>query len=221
MSDQTDSQRKRIWLTVAVIVGFIIILMALFIVRISQPPMLSNAQLRAHGTFVFDKPRLVKDFQLTDHLGNAFAKEQLKGKWSLLFFGFTHCPDVCPTTMVELKKVYTQLQETEMAGDLQVVMVSVDPARDTPKKLAEYVPFFHPEFIGVTGEFLALYYFATNVNVAFNKVPQSTGVEGGYDVDHSSNIVLINPMGDYHGFIKQPFDLVKMKMTLRSIRLQF
>jgi protein SCO1/2 len=108
-----------------------------------------------------------------------------------------------------------ELEGTE-ARDTQVVMVSVDPARDTVEQLATYVPYFNPEFIGVTGEFLDIHRFATSLNTPFRKVP---GQEENYLVDHSANVVLINPRGDYHGFFKAPLDLAKMKLTYRSARV--
>jgi protein SCO1/2 len=94
-------------------------------------------------------------------------------------------------------------------------MVSVDPARDTVQQLASYVPYFNPEFTGVTGEFLDVHRFATALNTPFRRVP---GQGDSYQVDHSANVVLINPRGDYHGFFKAPLDMTKMKMTYRSAR---
>ena len=94
-------------------------------------------------------------------------------------------------------------------------MVSVDPARDTVEQLAAYVPYFNPGFIGVTGEFLDIHRFATALNTPFRK---AAGQDENYLVDHSANVVLINPRGDYHGFFKAPLDLAKMKVTYRSAR---
>ena len=106
------------------------------------------------------------------------------------------------------------LEGTE-AMDTAVVMISVDPARDTVPVLAQYVPYFNPEFLGVTGEFLDVHRFATSLNTPFRKV---AGQGENYQVDHSANVVLINPRGDYHGFFKAPLDLAKMKVTYRSAR---
>ncbi|MCP4841297.1 MAG: SCO family protein, partial [Halieaceae bacterium] len=99
--------------------------------------------------------------------------------------------------------------------DTQVVMVSVDPARDTVEQLATYVPFFNPTFTGVTGEFLDIHRFATALNTPFRKV---AGSGDDYQVDHSANVVLINPKGDYHGFFKAPLDREKMMKTYRAAR---
>src|SRR5690606_22138642 len=101
--------------------------------------------------------------------GEIFTEKNLQGKWTLMFFGFTHCPDICPTTLAKLAQVYKQL-DTDLQKQTQVVMVSVDPARDTQEKLAEYMPYFNEDFIGVTGEFTEILKFSRNVNAVFNKV---------------------------------------------------
>ena len=215
----TAKQKRGVTITVVTIVVFMLVVLGLLVRRISMPTILSDGALRANGAFVYETPRIIKEFDLVDHHGKAFTKENLKGKWTLAFFGFTFCPDVCPTTMAELKNLYEELQGTEVADDTQVILFSVDPARDTPEKLAEYVPYFHPEFIGVTGEFMNIYRLATNVNIAFNKVALGGSEDpNNYTVDHSANIVLINDHGDYQGFFKPPFELAKLKMTYRSIR---
>ena len=94
-------------------------------------------------------------------------------------------------------------------------MVSVDPARDDVAVLSQYVPYFNPDFTGVTGDFLDIHRFATALNTPFRKVP---GQGENYQVDHSANLVLINPRGDYHGFFRAPLDLAKLKVTYRSVR---
>jgi len=136
-------------------------------------------------------------------------------KLRLVFFGFTHCPDICPTTMAFLDQFVAALAGTE-AEDTQVVMVSVDPARDTVEQLASYVPFFNEAFVGVTGEFLDIHRFATALNTPFRKVMLEND---DYQVDHSANVILVNPRGDYHGFFKTPLDQAKMKVTYRSARV--
>ncbi len=108
-----------------------------------------------------------------------------------------------------------ELEGTEVA-DTAVVMVTVDPARDTEEALAAYVPYFNPAFVGVTGEFLDIHRFATALNTPFRKTP---GENQDYLVDHGSNVALINPRGDFHGFFKAPLDLAKMKLTYRSARV--
>ncbi len=211
----SDNSRKRgVLLTVVAVLAFMLVVVSGFIYRIGQPRLMSDSELQANGLYLMDPPRDIGEFELVDHRGDPFTQANLEGRWSLLFFGFTHCPDVCPTTMAFLDGFVAELEGTE-AEDTSVVMISVDPARDTVEQLASYVPYFNPEFTGVTGEFLDLFRVATNLNTPFRKVP---GQGEDYQVDHSANVVLINPRGDYHGFFKAPLDLAKMKVTYRAAR---
>lgn len=210
----TTTKNRRVWVTVGLILLFIAVVLGSFINRIQQPRIMTQSEMRANGLFLFETPRDPGDFALVDHRGEAFTPSDLEGHWTLLFFGFTHCPDICPTTMSFLADLHGQLERTE-AADTEVVMVSVDPARDTPETLAGYVPYFHPEFVGVTGEFVDILSFAQRFNAPFRKV---TAEDGSYQVDHSANVVLINPRGDFHGFFRAPLDLAKVKVTYRSAR---
>lgn len=200
--------------TILGVLLFILVVVGSFVYRVQQPRLMSKAEMQANGLFLHRTPREITAFSLEDHHGQAFTPDRLQGRWSLVFFGFTHCPDICPTTMSFLDRLLGELPAAE-AADTQVVMVSVDPARDTVEQLASYVPYFNPDFVGVTGEFLQVVQLATELNTPFRKVP---GQGEDYAVDHSANVVLINPRGDYHGFFKAPLDLAKMKATLRSAR---
>lgn len=217
MSDASSRQKRGIRLTLVMVLVFIGVIVAGFVHRVGQPRIMTEAEMKANGAYMFEVPRDIGDFTLVDHHGEAFTPERLEGQWTLIFFGFTYCPDICPTTMSFLNRFVQALEGTE-AEDTRVVMVSVDPARDTVAQLAEYVPYFNPEFTGVTGEFLDIHRFATSLNTPFRKVP---GQDENYLVDHSANVVLINPRGDFHGFFKTPLDLAKMKVTFRSARYRW
>ena len=175
---------------------------------------MTESEMKVNGLYLLQTPRDIGEFALVDHHGEPFNPARFKGRWTLVFFGFTYCPDICPTTLTFLNEFMVSLEGTE-AQDTQVVMVTVDPARDTVQKLAGYVPYFNPDFIGVTGDFLDIHRLATALNTPFRKV---MGEGDNYLVDHSANVVLINPRGDYHGFFKAPLDLAKMKVTYRSAR---
>jgi len=209
------SQSRNIKITVAALLAFIFVIVAGFVHRISLPRVMTASEMQANGLYLHETPRNFGEINLISHLDKPFTRADFEGRWSLVFFGFTYCPDVCPTTMAFLNQFMASLEGTE-AEDTQVVMVSVDPARDTVEQLAGYVPYFNPEFVGVTGEFLDIHRFATGLNTPFRKVP---GQGEDYQVDHSANVVLINPRGDYHGFFKAPLDLAKMKLTYRSARM--
>ena len=217
MSAQSADNRRQVRgvrVTVAAIVVFMAVVVGGFVYKIQQPRIMTPIEMKINGLYLLDTPRNFGESALTDHNGRTFTRKNLEGRWTLVFFGFTYCPDICPTTMSFLNQLMGQLQGTE-AEDTQVVMVTVDPARDTVDQLAGYVPFFNPGFLGVTGEFLDIHRFATALNTPFRKVP---GQGEDYLVDHGSNVILINPRGDYHGFFKAPLDLAKMKATYRSAR---
>lgn len=203
--------------TIIFVVVFIALMLAGFFHKINQPRILNEHELRENGAVLLETPRKFSEFELTDHKGQPFGLEQLKGKWSLIFFGFTHCPDICPTTMASAARMYTELEGDEKE-QLQVVLISLDPERDTSEKLADYVPYFNPDFIGATGNQYVLLKLATELNVAFSKVE----LEGGdYTIDHSGNMILINPYGHYYGFLKPPFAEGNMLRALRSIMAGF
>ncbi|MEH6580670.1 MAG: SCO family protein [Halioglobus sp.] len=212
--NMASSQARGIKITVAAIAVFIFIVVAGFVHRVQMPRVMTETEMKINGAYIFETPRNIGDFQLIDHKGDVFDQTRLLGQWTLVFFGFTSCPDVCPTTMTFLNDFLGQLEGTEVE-DTSVVMITVDPARDTVEQLATYVPYFNSAFLGVTGEFLEIHRVATALNTPFRKVP---GQGEDYQVDHSSNVVLINPRGDYHGFFKAPLDMAKMKVTYRSAR---
>jgi len=209
MADQQVGIRR----TIIIIVCFIVLVIFGFIWRMNQPVIMSVQDLRINGAIVLNTPRKFSDFDLIDHRGDAFTLQRLKGQWSMIFFGFTNCPDVCPTTLATLNETYSKLKDSEKEN-LQVIMVSLDPERDTVDKLDQYMPYFNAEFVGVTGNKHFIKRFTTEINIAYNQVPL-----GGddYTVDHSSQIVLVNPNGHYHGFFKSPHSAIMLRKTWRSI----
>ncbi len=207
-------RRRGIWLTVVMLIVAVTVIVGGFVYTMVKPRLMSEAALRANGVFLFERARDFGQFALTDDEGKPFTPDALSGKWSLLFFGFTYCPDVCPTTLVDLGKFYQQLPP-ELREQTQIVMVSVDPARDTVEKLHQYVRYFNPQFRAVTGEFLDLQKFATSLSIPFAKVP---GGGDNYLIEHSANVVVINPHGHYVGFIRGPVDVAKLLQTYPSLQ---
>lgn len=206
-------QRLGVRNTVIAILAFILLVIWGFVWRISQPVIMSNEELRINGAVVLNSPRIFSDFELVDHQGEVFNQERLQDVWSIVFFGFTHCPDICPTTLATLNDTYSKLKDRERER-LQIVMISIDPERDTVEKLAQYVPYFNDEFIGVTGNKHLIRRLTAELNIAYNQVPLDSG---DYTVDHSTQLVLINPKGHYHGFFKAPHNEIKLRSTWRSI----
>ncbi len=210
----TALQRRNIHQTVTIICVLVVALVAFFFYRALQPRPMSAAELSVNNAFVFEAPRSLPEVALTDSNGKSFTVASLVGDWHLIFFGFTFCPDICPTTMSLLNQFYAQLPP-DVQQSTNVVMTTVDPARDTPATLKPYVEYFNPAFIGLTGEFMDVHRFATALNMPFVKVP---GGGVNYQVDHSGNIAILNARGHYVGFFKTPHDIDKMKRVYLSLR---
>lgn len=149
-----------------------------------------------------DPPQVIGDFQLTDGDHQPFTRTRLLEKWSLVFFGYTHCPDVCPATMSELAKVY-QLLAPQPAGAqaLQVIFISVDPARDTPALLKNYVRYFNSQFIAATGTLEQLNALTAPLGVRHRRLTEQ-GAE--YPVEHSADVWLIDPRGRLYARLPAP-----------------
>ena len=165
--------------------------------QLTRPPQQPSPPIQGS---VVNPPRQIAVPELTKHDGEAFTNEDLKGRWTLAFFGYTHCPDICPITMNVLAAA-----KNKAGGEFpQVLLISVDPERDTLKLLADYVNYFDPEFIGVTGDENMIQALTLQTSVVYMKVPGASGNENDYLVDHSSSILLINPEGQLAAFLKAP-----------------
>jgi protein SCO1/2 len=172
-----------------------------------------TAKFIQQGIFIIEKPRPLKAFTLNDQNGQTFTVDSFKGKWSLVFFGFTHCPDICPTTLATLKQTWRQLP-ADLQQQVKITLVSVDPARDTVDKMKQYVGFFGKDIIGVTGDFIQLTELTTSLSVPFKKIM----LEGGnYTVDHSAYIYLVGPKGNFRAFIKPPFNAKSLGKILPDL----
>ena len=194
----------------------------MFVFSTLQTPQLSEEEMRNRGVFLLPVPRDIAPFELSSKNGETFENNNLKGVWSFVYFGFTHCPDICPTTMSVLGQVERQLQQQqhEDADRFRGVLVTVDPERDTLEKLNQYVTAFSPRFVGARGSREMTAQFAQQVNVAFAKVPSQDSADG-YTMDHTGNIVIINPKGHYHGFIKLPHEAETIRLTFQTLAASF
>ena len=165
---------------------------------------------------VLPEPRDIPAFQLVDQDGRPWGAEQLSGNWSLLFFGFTHCPDICPGTLFDLQQLQEQLEESQPNLRHQVVFVPVDPERDTPERLKEYVHYFSPEFTGVTGSHDELLPLTRKLGIAYRIADHDDGA-AGYNVDHSASVLLMDPEGRLHGVFPAPHDVARMAAELERL----
>jgi protein SCO1/2 len=155
---------------------------------------------------VFVNPKPLREFVLTDQNSHAFDLARLKGNWSFLFFGYTHCPDICPSTLASLSKLREQLAKgVNGSKNVQFVFISVDPRRDTAAILKEYTGYFDPSIIGVTGTELELRNLTGQLGAQFEV--ESALDKESYQVYHTSVLFLINPEGQYVASLMPPFDI--------------
>jgi len=150
---------------------------------------------------VYPEPRLLERVELTDADGQPFTEQNLLGHWSLMFVGYTHCPDICPTTLSDLARIYPEL--TRLSDKVQVVFVSADPARDTPERLKAYTAYFNPDFVAVTAEHERLTPAVQQLGLIYGIFERD---ETEYLVDHSASIALVNPKGQLHASFRPGFD---------------
>ena len=148
------------------------------------------------------EPRPVVPFELTDHLGRPFDLDSLKGRWTLVFFGYTFCPDVCPMTLQAVGEARRQLADASAAKELAYVFISVDPERDTLDRLAQYAAHFSPDILGVTGSHPQILTMSRPLGVIYAKV--DNGDTENYLVDHSASLFLINPDAELHAVLTAP-----------------
>ena len=204
---------RGIFITVGACLGFMSLIMALFLSRFYTPRELTLDEYKTLGAYFIDPPRQLAEFKLIDDTSKIFLPEEFAGKWNILFFGFTYCPDICPITMKQMSDVKESLGE--YSDNLRVFLVSVDPDRDKPENLRQYLDNFDKNFKGLTGEIDQIYKFSTQVNAPFFPVVNSP--EKNYTVDHSGSLVLISPDAKYAGFFRAPHDTAKITKALASL----
>jgi protein SCO1/2 len=151
-------------------------------------------------------------FQLTDHTGKLRSARDFRGRLMLVYFGFTYCPDICPTDLQAIGLAMDKLGAG--AGDVQPLFITLDPDRDTAEHLADYVPLFHPRLIGLTGSAEAIQNAADAYRVYYKRVDFDKG-EGAYTVDHSAFIYLMDRDGKYLGFFPPGTSAEKMVEMIR------
>jgi protein SCO1 len=176
--------------------------------RVAPSPPLERATL-------FAEPRALPAFELIDQARVPFGPERLHGRWTLLFFGFVNCPDVCPTTLATLAEVRRKVARESARDVPQVVLVSVDPGRDTPPVLAQYVAHFDPSFTGVTGDPAAIEALTQALGVAVFIGPPAE--DGSYAVDHTAAIFLVDPEGRIAALFNTPHEAGAIARDYRSI----
>ena len=186
---------------VSVLVAIVLVGGAWFFMRATMNP---GAQ--PQFATVLSSPMELPDFTLIDMEGGTFTRESLEDNWNLLFFGFTHCPDICPATLQLLSAARERLAveglpESELPG---IVLVSVDPDRDKPEVLKSYVANFGRNIVGLTGDLSEIQKLTRRLGIFHAK---SSAHHGGYNVDHTSAVLVINPNAHFHALFSAPFSV--------------
>jgi protein SCO1/2 len=171
------------------------------------PPELQNV--------LWPQPKPLQGFSLTDHHLQPFDAERLKGKWSFLFIGYTHCPDICPMALSSISSTF-KLLPPEVQANTQVTFVSVDPERDSLEHLASYVGYFNEAFLGATGTQTEIDQFAKLLGAGYRK--ETPDASGAYAVTHTSSIFLVNPEGGVAGAFAMPHDPKNIASQYLQIR---
>jgi protein SCO1/2 len=168
----------------------------------------------ATGTYLSPR-RALADFSLIDQRGQAFGPNNLRGHWSLLFFGYANCPEFCPATLTTLAAMKERLRASGAAILPQVIFMSVDPKRDTPQQLAKYVPYFDPDFIGITAaDQPRAAAVARQFGVTVTIEPEA---DGSYTVYHSSSIFVLDPDGKLAAILTGPFTVEALQADFQRI----
>lgn len=200
--------KSRLWILIAV--AIVSALAGLWMAASLRAP---DAPALQTGTLL-EPARSLPEFSLLSGAGQPFTKAQLQGRWSLLFFGFTNCPDVCPTTLASLAQVHAALADLTPGLRPQVVFVSVDPKRDSPEQVARYTGFFNPQFIGVTGEQDQVDALTRALGIPVIIHPLENGA---YTVDHSSAVLLIDPSARLRALFSAPHTQSALAADIRRI----
>ncbi len=166
---------------------------------------------------LYPQPKVIEPFELTGKDGQPFTKADWNDRWDMVFFGFTHCPDICPNALTMMRGIRQQLGDELSADQLpRVTLVSVDPERDTPARLREYVEYFDPSFLGTTGTSEQIAQVARQLNIAYAIEAHEPG-DLSYNVDHFAGILLINPQAQVHGIFTMPHDPAAIAADLRAL----
>jgi len=160
-----------------------------------------NEPAELQAAFVIPLPDSLPDFSLLDQTSQHVNAKTFQGQWDLVFFGFTNCPDVCPMTLQILANVRRELMDAGTKTLPRIVLVSVDPERDTPDILGQYVDYFGDGHLGVTGGIEDIRILTAALGIYFEKAPTS---DGDYGVDHSAAVLVINPKGEFSALFSAP-----------------
>ncbi|MGA2655268.1 MAG: SCO family protein [Gammaproteobacteria bacterium] len=193
---------------IAVIVLAIVAFAALFFFK-KEPPVKPEI-----NGILLDEPKPLVTFALEDMNGKPFTDQSFLNQWSLVFFGFTTCPDICPMTMSTINEAMKIIYAEPGVPMPKVIFVSVDPERDTPERLKQYVEHFNKDFLGVTGNHTQLTEFSRQLGVVYEKVYTE---DENYLIDHSGSIALINRRGAIVAYFTPPLNAMNLARDYTTV----
>ena len=155
-----------------------------------------------HSAVLYPAPRTIPDFRLTQANGRTLTSADWRDHWNLVYFGYTSCPDVCPTTLATLKQVWLDLGKRGLADTVRIDFISVDPERDTAERLGAYVAFFSPDFVAASGSDEELTRLTRALGLVYARTQDANGA---VQVDHSGSVVLVDPQAHLVGMFRPPF----------------
>ena|SRR3990167_2520516 len=189
--------------------GFLFILVGMAIFMRSTPSLAANLE----DTYTrLNPPKLIQPFKLTDGKNQNFTQTNLQNHWSLMFFGFTRCQYICPTTMTAVAHAYNLLQKQDHLVP-QVLFISIDPSNDTPERVGKYAMSFQPNFIGLTGQEKTIKQLTHELGVLYMKVKQNNNDT----IDHSANLFLVNPKGEVAVVFTPPYEPKQLATVLGQL----
>lgn len=211
MTTPSQTRRRSLFLLIAIAV-----LSALFGMwsHYNTQDQKENAALKT--ATVFSQPRIISPFKLTNMSGKQLTLENLKGHYSLIFFGFTHCPDLCPTTLAMLNQSYKMLESAHVKTMPQILFISVDPEQDTPAVLKTYLQSFNKAFLGATGSKEQIDKLTQEMSVIYAKVIDEKDPTH-YSIDHSGTILIVNPAAQFYGVFTMPHDAQKIADDMKVL----
>ncbi len=219
--NETATSKKNLWMGLAILAGFFMILaIAVSVKWMNHDPRLAN-KIDASVLKIFPHPIPIPSASLIDKQGKPFDFNQLKKQWTFLYFGYTLCPDICPTELTALAGVLEQLREQQVKTKHGVLFVSVDQQRDTPDRLSQFVDYFDATIQAVSGEESELRIMAQPIGAAWDKVAQfdehGQPDQNNYLINHTTSILLVDPQGRAVGVFPTPHDPVAMAKAFSTV----
>ena len=210
---------RNIKISVMLIIFFMVTVLFLFVSKLTTPRYLSSGELLVNGFYKFQEPKQFSDFSIMTSGSQELTKQDFAGKWTLIYFGYTRCPAECPVAMSLMKSLYATLDGKNLnLADKQVFLITIDPENDTADAVDSYAKAFNTSFMGARGDRATLLSMATQFNVMVVEPPKAMDHDHmGHLENHSNNILLVNPMGEYVGFFRSPFDEENLLLTYQSV----